>query len=177
MPVPDDKIEQVKAPHQKLDERWRDDAMPFVEKLGFHTEIQGHPRMAGRVMGWLLVCEPPWQSVAELAVALQSSRSAVNAVVNRMVEFGMFERVAIPGERTTYYRINSDGGELLFENMVANLRTMRELTEAGLEALAWRAPEANQRLEDLRAMHAFMEEQMPLMLERWKALCDQGDKA
>ncbi len=151
--------------------------MPFVEKLGFVSEAQGQPRMAGRVMGWLLVCEPAWQSVAEIALALQSSRSAINAIVNRMVEFGMFEPVAVPGERTTYYRINSDGGELLFENMVNNLRVMRELSEAGLQALAWRSPESNRRLEDMRAMHAFMEDQMPLMLERWKALCDQGDKA
>ncbi len=165
----------VQSPHKKLDERWREDAMPFVEQLGFHTEAQGHPRMAGRVMGWLLVCEPPWQSVAEIALALQSSRSAVNAVVNRMVEFGMFERVAVPGERTTYYRMNSDGGELLFTNMVANMRRLRMLAESGLEALSWRDPEANRRLDDLRAMHLFMEREMPQMLERWKALQDEGD--
>jgi len=167
---------RVPEPRKKLDDRWREDAMPFIEKLGFNSEIQGHPRMAGRVMGWLLVCEPPWQSVAEIAMALQSSRSAVNAVVNRMVEFGMFERVAIPGERTTYYRIHSDGGDLLFDNVVANLRQMRSLAELGLEALSWREPEANRRLEDLRAMHAFMEQQMPLMLERWKTLQAEGDE-
>ncbi len=159
---------QESLPHKKLDERWRDDAMPFVEKLGFHSEAQGHPRMGGRVMGWLLVCEPPHQSVAEIAMALQSSRSAVNAVVNRMVEFGMFEPVAIPGERSTYYRMNSDGGELIFANMVANMRNLRELAEAGLEALSWREPAANQRLDDLRAFHLFMEQEMPRMLQRWK---------
>jgi DNA-binding transcriptional regulator GbsR (MarR family) len=167
----------VPQPRKMLDERWRRDAMPFVEKLGFNAERQGHPRTAGRVMGWLLVCEPPWQSVAEIALALQCSRSAVNAVVNRMVEFGMFEPVAIPGERTTYYRMNSDGGELLFQNMVANLREMRAIADEGLQALAWREPEANQRLEDLRAMHQFMAEQMPLMLMRWKQRREKGEQA
>ena len=171
-----DSEDRVPQPRKKLDDRWREDAMPFIEKLGFNSEAQGHPRMSGRVMGWLLVCEPPWQSVAEIAMALQSSRSAVNAVVNRMVEFGLFERVAIPGERTTYYRIHSDGGDLLFDIVVANLRQMRSLAEFGLEALSWRDPEANQRLEDLRAMHAFMEQQMPLMLERWKTLQAEGDE-
>ncbi len=170
-----DNPSEDKSPHKQLDERWRDDAMPFVEQLGFHTEAQGHPRMAGRVMGWLLVCEPPWQSVAEIALALQSSRSAVNAVVNRMVEFGMFERVAVPGERTTYYRMNSDGGELIFSNMVANMRGLRQLAQSGLEALSWREPEANQRLDELRSFHLFMEQEMPLMLERWRKLQAQGE--
>ncbi len=165
----------IAAPHKKLDERWREDAMPFIERLGFITEAQGHPRMGGRVMGWLLVCEPPYQSVAEIAVALQSSRSAVNAVVNRMVEFGMLERVAIPGERSTYYRMHSDGGELLFTNMVTNMRVMRELAESGLQALAWREPESNRRLTDLRDMHAFMEEQLPQIMERWKQRREEGD--
>jgi DNA-binding transcriptional regulator GbsR (MarR family) len=175
--VSQDETTVVPEARKKLDERWRDDAMPFVEKLGFNAERQGHPRTAGRVMGWLLVCEPPWQSVAELALALQSSRSAVNAVVNRMVEFGVFERVAVPGERTTYYRLNSDGGELMFRNMVANLQAMRAIADEGLEALAWRDSEANRRLEDLRAMHLFMEEQMPLMLQRWKQCQEQGEQA
>ncbi len=170
-----DKPIEEKSPHKRLDERWREDAMPFVEQLGFHTEAQGHPRMGGRVMGWLLVCEPPWQSVAEIALALQSSRSAVNAVVNRMVEFGMFERVALPGERTTYYRMNSDGGELIFANMVANMRRLRELAESGLAALSWRDAEANRRLAELRSFHHFMEQEMPQMLERWKRLQDEGE--
>ena len=164
----DPKTSQVPRPWKKLDERWRDDAMPFVEKMGFHAESVGHRRMAGRVMAWLLICEPPWQSVAEIALALRSSRSAVNAVVKRMTDFGMFERGAVPGERTTYYRINSDGGELLFRNMVQNMRAMREIAEQGLEALAWREPTKNRRLSDLRSMHAFMEGEMPKMLLRWR---------
>ncbi len=172
--VSDEKTEKVPKPWEQVDERWRDDAMPFVEKMGFHGESMGHPRMAGRVMAWLLICEPPWQSVAEIAVALQSSRSAVNAIVNRMVDFGVFERVAAPGERTTYYRVNSDGGELLFRNMVQNLRIMREIAEEGLNALAWRDPKTNLRLEALRSMHAFMEQQMPLMLLGWKQSQDDG---
>ncbi len=174
--MPDDKTDTSTKPWKKLDERWREDAMPFVEKMGFHGESMGHPRMAGRVMAWLLVCDPPWQSVAEIALALQSSRSAINAVVNRMADFGMFERVAIPGERTTYYRINSDGGELLFHNMVQNMRSMRELAEQGLEALAWREPEHNRRLAELRSIHAFMEREMPLMLQRWRQSLEEGEQ-
>ncbi len=151
-----------------VDERWRDGAMPFVEKLGFQIERQGQPRMAGRVLGWLLVCEPPWQSVAEMALSLQTSRSAINTIVNRMVDMGVLERVAIPGERSTYFQILQDGGELMFSNMQRNLRGIRELAEEGLQALAWRQDSQNARLAELRDMHAFLEREMPLLLKRFR---------
>jgi predicted transcriptional regulator len=37
--------------------------------------------MAGRVVGYLLVCEPAWQRIDELATALQASRSAAALAV------------------------------------------------------------------------------------------------
>ena len=40
----------------------------FVEELGVLLEMQvAAPRMVGRALGWLLVCDPPEQSAAELA--------------------------------------------------------------------------------------------------------------
>ncbi len=161
---------------ENADQRWREEALPFVEKMGFHSESMGQPRMAGRVMAWLLVCEPPWQSIAEIALALQSSRSAVNAIVNRMVDIGMFERVPISGQRSNFYRFHNDGGERLFLKTILNLRAMRELAEEGLATLSWREPEKNRRLEELRAMHAFMETEMPRILERWKQHYKAGEK-
>ncbi|MFH1465209.1 MAG: MarR family transcriptional regulator [Pseudomonadota bacterium] len=155
------------TPHKRLDDRWRDDAMPFVEQFGFLLETQGHPRGVGRVLGWMMVCEPPWQSVAEIAVALQASRSAVNAVIHRMAELGVLQRVAIPGERSTFFRLHEDGGSLMAQNLVTGIGAIRSLAEAGLESLAWRAPEANARLEELRSLHAFFERELPLLFERW----------
>ena len=39
----------------------------FVEQFAMHLEAEGRPRMAGRVLAFLLVCEPPERMAAELA--------------------------------------------------------------------------------------------------------------
>ena len=38
----------------------------FVDRLGLFMELLGGPRTMGRVYGWLLICDPPQQSLTEL---------------------------------------------------------------------------------------------------------------
>ena len=70
----------------------------FVEELGVLLELEaGAPRMVGRVLGWLLVCEPPEQSAAELAERLQASRGSISAATRLLLRMGMIERVRTRG--------------------------------------------------------------------------------
>ena len=46
------------------------DQQHFVEEVGLLFEHAGLPRMAGRILGWLLICDPPHQSPGELAEVL-----------------------------------------------------------------------------------------------------------
>ncbi|MCP5095569.1 MAG: MarR family transcriptional regulator, partial [Chloroflexi bacterium] len=49
------------------------DAQYFVEDVGLFFEQVGLPRMSGKIMGWLLIADPPHQSMSELVEALQAS--------------------------------------------------------------------------------------------------------
>jgi hypothetical protein len=40
--------------------------LAFVEEFGRLLEEEGAPRIAGRILGWLLICEPPHQSFNDL---------------------------------------------------------------------------------------------------------------
>jgi hypothetical protein len=35
----------------------------FIERSGLFYEAAGGPRTAGRILGWLLICDPPHQSI------------------------------------------------------------------------------------------------------------------
>ena len=50
----------------------------FVEEMGQALAGYGMTPMAGRVWGWLLICDPPEQTAAELAEALGASRGAIS---------------------------------------------------------------------------------------------------
>jgi hypothetical protein len=51
----------------------------FADEIGLVYDDLGFPRAWGRVLGWLLVCEPDYQSAEDLAAVLTKD-SQVNNV-------------------------------------------------------------------------------------------------
>src|SRR4051794_33856106 len=83
-----------------------DAELSFADQVGRH--YQRHyavPPMIGRVVGWLLICDPPAQTVAEIADALQASRSAVGTALNMVETWGSLRRMRAPGERADRVRL------------------------------------------------------------------------
>ena len=61
----------------------RDEEITFADHLGrFYARRYAFPPMVGRVLGYLLVCEPRDQSIAELSEALLASRSAITGALD-----------------------------------------------------------------------------------------------
>ena len=50
----------------------------FVEELGLLFAELGQPRMMGRMLAWLLICEPPDQSSSDLVGALGASKATIS---------------------------------------------------------------------------------------------------
>ena len=57
------------------------------------------PPVTGRVCGWLLICDPPEQTAAEIAEALETSRSAVGSAIASLENQGQILRTRAAGER------------------------------------------------------------------------------
>ena len=55
----------------------------FIEEMGQFLGGYGMTPMAGRMWGWLLLCDPPEQTAAEIAEALQASRRLLQAPARR----------------------------------------------------------------------------------------------
>ena len=61
----------------------RDEEITFADHMGrFYARRYAFPPMVGRVLGYLLVCEPRDQTIAELSEALLASRSAITGALN-----------------------------------------------------------------------------------------------
>ena len=83
--------------------------MHFVDDIGLFFEQMGMPRMAGRILGVLLISDPPAQSITEIAEKLKASKSSVSIMARLLVENGLIERVASPVPRRDYYRFKPGG--------------------------------------------------------------------
>jgi len=140
----------------------------LVEDVGIIFEDMALPRMAGRMLGWLLICDPPHQSSAELCAAIGGSKGSISSMARLLIQAGLVERMGVPGDRIIYYRIKPGAWFELMRNRIAHLTVMRRLAERGLELMAGLDAQTKNRLEEIHDFYAFFEQEMPLLLERWQ---------
>src|ERR687898_749471 len=66
----------------------------------------GMAPVVGRLLGYLAICDPREQSIAELAEALLASRSAIAGAVKTLEQLGLVRRFRAAGERMDRVRID-----------------------------------------------------------------------
>ena len=140
----------------------------FVEEVGMFFEQTGLPRMAGRILGWLLISDPPYQSTDELAEALMASKGSISTMTRLLIQFGLIERVSLPGIRHTYFRLRMGACQHAAKQSVERAHSLTQLAEKGLELVKEKDPATRQWLEEMRDMYAFFEQELPALLIRWQ---------
>jgi hypothetical protein len=151
-----------------LNEDWGEVHMKeFIEDMGIRFEEMGLPRMAGRIFGWLLVCDPPHQGTEELASVVGASKGSISSMTRLLIQSGVVERVGLPGKRGIYYRIKSGSWSELMRARMGHMTAIRKLADRGLDLIAGKNPKISQRLRELRNLYAFLEKEIPALLDRY----------
>jgi DNA-binding transcriptional regulator GbsR (MarR family) len=139
----------------------------FVEEMGQFLGSIGMTPMSGRMWGWLLICEPPEQTAAEIADALQASRGAISGTARLLATAGLIRRSTRPGDRREFFSAPPEALDSMLASASAIYRQMREIAERGLAATSDRSPSARARLEELRDVMAFVEREVPIVIGRF----------
>ncbi|CAN5795717.1 MarR family transcriptional regulator [soil metagenome] len=145
------------------------DQQQFIESFGLFAEGVGLPRMAGRILACLLICDPPEQTMHDLTVALQASKSSISTMTRLLIGFRMVERVALPGERRDYYRVPPDFWERWLEDSVNKIAAFRQMAASGLALLEHESPERRKRLQTMHDVYWLLEEAYPKLVAQWRA--------
>jgi DNA-binding MarR family transcriptional regulator len=160
--------------------------MPSDEQITFadhaarlYARRYGFPPMVGRVLGYLLVCEPREQSIAELSEALLASRSAVTGALDVLERTtGSVRRSRAAGERMDRVRVDVAGDEDQGFD-VSEFRELGALAREGLEVLADAPPERRADLLEMAALADFLADRIQALRQEWEdhhaALRASGD--
>lgn len=141
----------------------------FVEEVGIVFEQTGLPRMAGRIFGWLLISDPPYQSPAELTEVLMASKGSISTTTRLLIQMGLVERFVIPGVRHDYFRLRPDALQRTIRHGLEDeIKMFRQLAEHGLELMRSEASVRRQWLEEMCARYAFLEQEFPALMERYE---------
>ncbi|WP_337844448.1 MarR family transcriptional regulator [Thermus sp.] len=137
----------------------------WVEETALLFEGAGLPRMAGRVLAWLLVADPPEQTAKEMGEALGVSKGALSPALHLLTRLGLVERLRRPGERADRYTIRPGAWRKLLLEKTRALSLYREAAERGLALLP---PGKGERLREMHRLYAFFERALPGLLERYE---------
>ena len=144
------------------------DERQFAEEIGLYFEQSGLPRMAGRILGRLLLCDPPAQTAQQLSEALEASMGAISTMSRLLIQLGFLERVTIPGKRAARLRIRPESWADLMLKRMHTVTLFRKHVEHGLTLVKGKGPAVRHRLEEVRDLYRFLEVEMPRLLERWQ---------
>jgi DNA-binding transcriptional regulator GbsR (MarR family) len=121
----------------------------FVDRIGLFFEVIGGSRTMGRVYGWLLICDPPQQSLTQLAEVLSVSKASASTVARQLQQGGMIERLPSPS-RQHLYRVTQGGFTSVMNTQLDLMRLGVDAAEFGLSLLDADRKEQRDRLEDFR---------------------------
>jgi len=150
-----------------------EEELAFADQAGRHFARQfGMPPMVGRVAGWLLICEPPEQTAAEIADGLHVSRSAVGAAIDALESFAFVRRSRAPGERADRIEVNPEAGAQGLDTR-AEFAAMAALVRQGLDVLAGETDARRARLLEVAAFYDWLLVRMPALADEWNRHRDE----
>lgn len=139
----------------------------FVEEMGLFLGSSGMTPMAGRMWGWLLICEPPEQTASDLAEALSASRGAISGTARMLASAGLIRRARRRGDRREYFSAPPGALRALLTGAGASFRRFREITGDGLAVIADRPLSSRARLQEIHDAYCFFEREYPALIERY----------
>ncbi len=148
--------------------QWRFEEKHFIEDFGLLFEESGHPRMAGRILGCLLISDQLYLSSIELSEILLASKGSLSTMTRFLLQMGLIERVGLPGRRRDYFQIKPGAWTQLVRHAVYELSALRKMAERGLELMEGQDSELKKRLQEARDLFSYMEREYPLLIERWE---------
>ena len=143
-------------------------ALRFIEDTALLYEKAGHPRMAGRIVAWLMICDPQYQTAGQIATALSASKASVSTNIRLFVDFGIVERFTMPGDRRDQYRLLPIMWPRAMERSLPLLVAFREVADRGLKLVEGHPEECRVRVREMRDFYEFYERGLRELVARWK---------
>ena len=140
----------------------------FVERFASALLEAGMPRMPARAFAALLATDSGVLTAAELADALQVSPAAVSGAMRYLTQLNLASREREPGSRRDRFRVHDDAW---YEASVRRDQLLVRWEDALREGIAvlGRDTPAGVRMAETLAFFEFVGEELPQLLQRWRA--------
>ena len=142
----------------------------LVERIGVVVEKAGFQPAVGRVLGCLMVSDPPYKTFDEIQRYLGISKSAVSNALNGLMSREMVDYITMPGDRKRYFQLAAHGMISQMEKKIGLHSAMPQLLHMVVEARSNKYPEFNRSLLETSEFLSFMEKEINAAIDKWETL-------
>src|SRR5215831_6923581 len=147
----------------------RPEVTHFIERFGVAAEAAGWTRIAGKMLAYLIICQPSEQAPPDLQEALMISKASVSTVGQFLLELGFIERCSRPGDRKTYLRVAPGVWGRLLARQLGGVARFEQLAEDARKLVGGKEPAARARAEEMAMFYRWWAAEAPGLIARWDA--------
>jgi DNA-binding transcriptional regulator GbsR (MarR family) len=140
----------------------------LIQKIGIANEKHGMQPAAARIIGLLYVSDKPELTFEEIGEALHISKSATSNALNLLMQTDRIEYTTVSGDRKRYFRLKISNWKDGFTKEMESLTNFSQLIMEVLAIRTSETPEFNKSLAELKDFLIFINQELPLLMEKWK---------
>lgn len=133
----------------------------YLSEFSAFARGYGLPNSVAKILGLLLICNPPQQTAQSIQQTLKLSTGSVNTGVTLLAKMGMVERARVPGSNQYSYEIMPDNFQQAILGRLKSARESKKLAEKGLEI-----DDTNERLIAMRDVFGLIETELPHIIQK-----------
>lgn len=139
----------------------------FIEDFGMFGMRLGLPRTTGKVLGFMLICEPAHQTAEDIREMLHLSLGSTSIATRSLTSMGLLNRIALPDDRRFYYQLPPDGFKRSIQQRFALFsQAPQKLAQKGLEL---KGNAKNDRLLYMRDLYLNLEKELTQLVTKMNA--------
>jgi hypothetical protein len=146
----------------------------FVEEMGHYLSSVGMTPMSGRMLAWLLICDPAEQTATQLAESLRASRGAISGAARSLETAGFIRRSRRRGERSEQFSMPPGAIRALVSGAGQIYHRLEVIAAHGIGVVADLPPPKRVRIEEFHDFVAYVERLVPALLEQYLVERDQA---
>jgi hypothetical protein len=137
----------------------------WLERLAAQLVPEGIPLIGGRILGYLLVCDPEERTAAELSEELEASTGSVSTNLKLLVNMCLVQRTTRRGRKAAQYQLDPAAWASLVRSRLEALAEFRGITSSGLRLLSG-DPQRAMRLRAVDEFYGWFAGEIPALWDR-----------
>ncbi len=140
----------------------------FIEDMGMIAQGDGLPRIAGKIMGLLLIDIGPY-SFGEIAQRLEVSRGSISTNTRLLENLNVIDRVSKKGQRGDYFQLAQDPYAKLLQGVSQRMEKSIGVLQKTRDALPNSWEESQARLHDLQQFYTEYHKSTTALIQQLQA--------